>query len=388
MPFEFCLYRADDTVTPADPRWQWSMPMERKEILGAVPPHDTDHQPTVGDYFSAVVAFLDGPARKPLLGALAHQQKPSATLNPFPVRITLEKHGAFYHPARVEIATQSGTAAFAVNVALSDSGAAALRREYHTLARLGAKTTRTYLPAVYALADHKTARWPMFMAQWLDGYHEFHLSHRPDHTLGIKLWRPSGPSFLSPAQAVEIYRQAANVLTRFYDPFSFKQIFPWHMAAGDFVVGVRSHTLNLRMITARAYQPLIEGAPANSFHAILEGLLDFFLHMTLRLRLDRLDGTGPLVWAPACALEGALVGFFEAAGRLAVEDPRLEDLPLAIAYALSRLSPSQFEGRLAAICTAWTPATTETSFLVSRLKAHAKNLGEVLSPFFIDKSTR
>jgi hypothetical protein len=386
VSFEYCLYRDDDPVTPADPRWQWSLPLYRRERLGSVKSSTTGHRPTVGDYFYAVAAFLDGPARKPLFEAQAVRQSTRDDFETHPMRITLEKHGALYHPARVAIITPTGQATVVVNVALSTEGADVLAREYDTLADLNAKTARAFLPAVCAMADHKAARWPMFMAQWFTGYHEFHLSRRPDRSLSIKLWQPSGSSFLSEAQTIELYRQAAYLLTRLYDPFSTRQIFPWHMAAGDFVVAATPEALDLRLITARDYRPLIPRGRDESAQAMLEGLINFFLHLSLRLRLDRLDGTGPRAWAPASALEGIVVGFLEALQRLAELDPRLDDLPLATAYALSRLSPAKLDSQLAAIGSRWFAANAEKAFVASRLVAHTGELHTAIAPFFIDKT--
>jgi len=45
---------------------------------------------------------------------------------------------------------------------------------------------------------------------------------------------------------------------------------------------------------------------------ILEALLVFFLNMAIKMRIDRLDGVGDIVWSDDAALKGILKGFFEA----------------------------------------------------------------------------
>lgn len=361
------------------------MPMHRGQTLGQPKLQDDRGTPTVGDYFETVADFLKGPARQVMMQALP--QRRHAGDRSCRVRICLEKHGALYHPARVDVITPESTVALALNVALSAHGATALLNEVSTLNHLARKYRHAFLPTALALTDDKAVRWPMFMAQWFEGFDEFHLSPLPNQGLGIKVWHHPEPFFLSDEQSLDLYRRAAYILTRCYDPVSFEQVFPWHMAAGDFIVAAPSGSLDLRLVTARDYQPLIKGAGADTTGAVLEGLIHFFLHLTLRLRLDRLDGTGDLVWAPAWAVEGAVVGFLEA---LAETSGHLhsDDLPFALVYALSRLAQHQIENRLGAICDAWTNAAAERPFLSAQIASHAQDLQACLAPFFIDKSTQ
>ena len=45
--------------------------------------------------------------------------------------------------------------------------------------------------------------------------------------------------------------------------------------------------------------------------ALLDALLVFFLNLTIRMRLDRQDGIGEIVWADDIAIKGTLQGFLE-----------------------------------------------------------------------------
>ena len=59
-------------------------------------------------------------------------------------------------------------------------------------------------------------------------------------------------------RSIEVYRQAAFILTLYYDVETFEQIFPWHHAAGDFVVKADEGAVDVRLVTARQYAPMIE----------------------------------------------------------------------------------------------------------------------------------
>ena len=89
----------------------------------------------------------------------------------------------------------------------------------------------------------------------------------------------------------------AAILTGYFDTRSFAQIYPWHPAAGDFIARIAGDGVAVRLVAARQYGPLV-GPPDLPPE---EALLFFFLNLTLRLRVDRLDGVGEVAWAgPDC----------------------------------------------------------------------------------------
>ena len=151
----------------------------------------------------------------------------------------------------------------------------------------------------------------MFVAEWFSNFHEFHL-HR-DIVRGsnrILLWDPGRASvYLSENQCQEIYRQAARILTVCYDYNNFKQIFPWHHAAGDFVLKEDQGKVDVRLITIRGYSAVVDFFSRRKAAKLL-GLILFFLHLTIRMRIDRLDGVGQVVWAEDHCLQGTIAGFF------------------------------------------------------------------------------
>ena len=44
---------------------------------------------------------------------------------------------------------------------------------------------------------------------------------------------------------------------------------------------------------------------------MLQALLIFFLNLSIRMRLDRYDGVGDIVWADGLVVQSTLDGFFE-----------------------------------------------------------------------------
>ena len=158
----------------------------------------------------------------------------------------------------------------------------------------------------------KAAKWlHMFVAEWFSNFHEFHL-HREDVSGSnrILLWDPDRASvYLSEHQCQELYRQAAKILTVYYDYNNFKQIFPWHHAAGDFVLKEDQGKVDVRLITIRDYGAVIDFTSRKKAAKLL-GLILFFLHLTIQMRIDRLDGVGEVVWAEDHCLQGTIAGFF------------------------------------------------------------------------------
>jgi len=95
---------------------------------------------------------------------------------------------------------------------------------------------------------------------------------------------------------------------RYYNLETFEQIFPWHHAAGDFVVKVQKESIDVRLVTARQYAPMLDRSEGVSVH---EGLLFFLLNLSVRMRLDRLDGVGAVAWADDDCVDATLEGFVE-----------------------------------------------------------------------------
>jgi hypothetical protein len=183
----------------------------------------------------------------------------------------------------------------------------------------------------------------MFLGQWFDGYHEFHISIDPvDKEPKIMVWDDArGRFFLSAGQTKTLYAQASKILTAYYNLESFEQILAWHHAAGDFVVKTENEKLELRLVTVRQYAAIFENqqntqtAPGDP-QRILQALLIFFISLSIHMRLDRLDGIGEMVWSDSIAVEATLIGFLEALS-MQPDVAALPDSPLAciVAYLAS-----------------------------------------------------
>jgi hypothetical protein len=132
----------------------------------------------------------------------------------------------------------------------------------------------------------------------------------------MKLWEYGrGERLLTTKESFEIYRQAAEILTLYFDFNDFRLIYPWHHAAGDFVARIfPDNRVDVRLTTVRAYEPFLR-FDENEMPQPILSLFYFLLHLTIQMRLDRIDGIGDVVWAEDCCIDATLTGFFQALER-------------------------------------------------------------------------
>ena len=273
-----------------------------------------------GPYLGAVHYLLLRNNCRKILEALAHRLGRLVTLAEVDgIEIRTEKHGAFYHVARADVSVSGLIVSFAVNVAVSDTARAQLERDFNFLRSLTSQYNYKFLPQAYFKGagiyrePGKPRRWlHMFVAEWFRDYHEFHL-HRDqaDGSSRMLLWDLGlGSRYLSERQCVNLYRLGAKILTLYYNWNNFKQIYPWHHAAGDFVLRTKGDTVDLRLVTVRDYTAVVDFTTGKNAGKLF-ALILFFLHLTIQMRIDRLDGVGDVVWAEDYCLEGTVAGFFE-----------------------------------------------------------------------------
>jgi hypothetical protein len=275
---------------------------------------------TLEDYFGALKQFITHDDGNLLRSALKKQNPhKTATLTGLSdVLICSEKHGAFYHIARIVLIGLEQKVQFAVTTALSGSAKVSLKEEFLVLQQLAAMNP-DFLPEVYCseMVTWETSsgadEFCMVLGEWLDGYHEWHVSIDPASNMQrIQLWDyENGYRFLADAECGELLRQAAYILTCYYDRGSFCQISPWHHGAGDFVLKAEPGIFSVKLITARQYEPLVhfdaeEGADR------LVAAIHYLLNLVLRIRLDRIDGVGEPAWLESFAVHAAVAGFFAA----------------------------------------------------------------------------
>jgi hypothetical protein len=264
---------------------------------------------TLRDYFDAVLHFV-------LLyfTGTAHEN----TNVPDSVIIRSEKHGALYHVASAEVFLKEQSRKFAVSTALSDRGKACLNQEEILLKQLQKSFHLPYLPEL-CLKREVLARGElplaMLMTEWLDGYHEWH----SDCQQRICIWdRKRGNRTASEVETFQIYKEATKILALYYDISTSRQIQAWHHAAGDFVVNTEGEKVEVRLTTVRGYEPSKLFRESVQFNPVI-ALVYFFLDLSVRMRLDRVDGTGEAAWAGDSCVAAVIQGFFEALERMTIQ---------------------------------------------------------------------
>ena len=315
--FSYYLSPAKPPVNPNSALWRQPLPLSR---------HFAEKNEKIslsyGEYFSAVRTFLENDGYEIICRALTRKiQQKVKPRDLRKIRIRLEKHGEFYHPACLVVLTGGQKISVALNVAVSEIGIRLIKEEYHYLSKLNAEFSHRFLPEVYGLGEVESAggyKFRMFMGHWFEGYNEFHIARDPsDRRNKILVWDDHRERYyLSAEQSAALYRQAARILTYYYNVESFEQIFPWHHGAGDFVVKTDNVDLDLKLITVRGYTPLLGNLSDldnvdKDVELMLQALLIFFLNLSVRMRLDRYDGVGDVVWADGLAVSSTLNGFFD-----------------------------------------------------------------------------
>ena len=337
----------------------------------------------LGDYLDAITAFLLDKGGRVLATGLGNRADPGELQGIRELIIRTEKHGALYHIASAECRFARGRAKLALTSAVTRENRTRLTREFTLLRQLYPKTPDA-LPAVYSLGDHtgpnrngERAVFTIMLGQWLDDFHEWHLARAEDHTSRVRLWDyDRGYCFFDTSEETSLVRQAAAILTRHYDLESGCQIYPWHHAAGDFVVSGRKQGVLVRLITVRDYAPILS-FPADA--GPLPGLIAFFLHLTLRMRLDRMDGVGAPAWLAGHVVPATIAGFFAGLKEVLTEPSPAEVLDILKIFSIDELQ--QGCGPLLAL---YQEKDHEDAALIrSRLADHCCRVRAGLKGFFL-----
>lgn len=378
LPFPPLAFFLADERTPVPPggrRWADRIPLGRKTLVDGTSPLFLEAV-RYGDYFTAAADFLKDLGAGPLASAataVTGRPEPAGAL--CQIRIFLEKHGAFYHPARVELDFGGGAVSLALNVALTKEGVRCMKTEVPLLGMLLRRQKR-WLPRLFAAGSGKTASgqpFPMFLAEWFDGFCEFHLAGGGDRTV---IWDPaSGPRPAGENQRRELYRGIARIWADYYQLETGARIHPWHHAAGDFIARADKRGVELRLITIRGYPATVHGGGAGP-ERIFRELLAAFFDLSLRTRIDRNQGTGDLIWADDGVVEPTLIGAVEA-----LEDkPAVSGLADPPGQMLIEILAALAEAQLSAL--AWEaaqngffPGSPELDLIGRHLAAHAGRVG-------------
>jgi len=393
MPqFTYFLSNRKNPVQEDHGIWSAPIPLNRHPSA-EVSDAETGIYLSHGDYFTAVRKFLEQDGCEIVTRAVSQHVRQDITSKTIEkIRIILEKHGEFYHPARIETVLSETTLSFVLNVAVSDIGKRYADKEFRCLKQLNAQFPFSFLPMVYGRGCIYTQSEPseirMFLGEWFQGFNEFHISLDPtDEQHKIVVWDPEhGNYFLSTDQAEDLYRKAARILTGYYNVETSEHISSWHHAAGDFVLKCQPREVDVKLITVRRYGPLFEIDPGIGHkdpHAerILESLLVFFLNLAVKMRIDRLDGVGEIVWSDNIAVKGVLKGFFEGL----ISKPPVRSFPGSLAdgfrQQLSACTHADLLDLNFAMVQAYHPMAPEIPVIRQNLKQHVDDLYRAMEPF-------
>ena len=322
-----------------------------------------------------------------LAADLNYQQDPAGISEIF---IRSEKHGAFYHIASIEVTGLAKPVKLAVTTGLSEQAKNCLAHEYDIVGDLAARFSADFLPQFYSKnhvsyqSNGAKAEFLMVLGEWLDGYHEWHLSDDPaSRKQTIQLWDyQKGYYFLSDSQSYEMLRQVAYILTYYYDPDSFCQIYPWHHGAGDFVAHRDGDSIRVRLITARNYSPLID-LPLGDESSRLVAIINFLLNLTLRIRLDKLDGVGSPAWMEEIAVQASVKGFFAALNRKNTPPSSID--PADLLEVLQAFDPQEYLAMYQPLLEIYAQEDADDFALVlDELPAHVNELHRVVKELKIE----
>jgi hypothetical protein len=341
---------------------------------------------TLGDFFHTVGHFILGKAGPFLISVLSQSWGRDVTLHDIDsIIIRYEKYGTLYQIASAEVISGSWKAKFAVSVALTPTARENIKLEYNLLSYINTRTGFSYLPRAFCInsedieKDGQVDTIVLTLAEWFEGYHEWHFSKDDGGRDTIVIWdtgRGNRPA--SDQEAYTIITEASKILTLYYDVDTSERIIPWHHGAGDFIVSTSAGAVDVRLVTARGYEPFTS-ADAGETIDPARGLLLFLLELTTKMRLDKLEGVGDTTWAGGAFVTAAVEGFFQAmktkesqnqCGLIKVED-FMDSVKALSQDEIGQIIRSQLDEYQ-------TRDTSDYSVIKAHLEEHAQDLANAL----------
>jgi len=273
----------------------------------------------LGDFFHLVRLFLLDRAGPVLTSSLSRIWERDVRLQDIDnVVIRYEKYGTLYQIVSAEIISGGQKAKFAVSAALTPAAQENITFEYNLISYINTRTGLSYLPRVYCInsldieKDSHVETVALSLAEWFEGYHEWHFEKDHEGKDTIVVWNTEkGNQNTSAEEAHTIIREASRILTLYYDVESCERITPWHHGAGDFIVNTDSWKVDVKLITVRGYETFSTPDANQSVDPLL-GILFFLIELTIKMRMDKMEGMGDTIWADSRYVNAAVQGFFHA----------------------------------------------------------------------------
>jgi hypothetical protein len=367
VPSNFYYSTPNGPIPFRHPQLDEFLPTNRSEALSGAA-----SGVTYGSYLTGIEHFLA--EREGDLAQILGKYSSISSLST--VEIIAEKHGSDYHPARVNVLCGDRRTSFVANVALSERGKQRLLGDFLVLRKLAGYILPSFVPEAYfsgnvtvQSADGQVLA-EMFLAEWFDDFHEFHLKQSDEGVPALELWDfTRGCREMSRAEEDELYRQAAYIFTWYYNPETFEEIFPWHHASGDLVVRSNHDVIDVRLITVRQYASRLE-IPEDAEPDHIQPLLIFLANLTVRMRLDRFNGIGDVAFAGSHAVRACVRGFMDALRAKCAQDFCDPELIREFIRVARELSPADVAEIFSCVVGAYHEDAPDVPILLAHLPDH------------------
>ena len=144
--FKYFLSPQKDPVQKDSQVWSTPLPLNRQQAAEPLRP-ETGISISHGDYFCAAGDFLGRNRFEIVTRAASQHLCRKIQLDEIKeINICLEKHGEFYHPARIEAVLKGVSIPFVLNVAVSEAGLNCIQKEYRLLKKLDANFSFSLVP--------------------------------------------------------------------------------------------------------------------------------------------------------------------------------------------------------------------------------------------------
>jgi len=356
-------------------------------------PSDVHPFLTLENYFVAIEKFLLRNHGATLLSALQARLGSAISLDTIHrLSIRSEKHGTLYHIASVDVFTSDERVKLTVSSAVSKTAKECLRREFQIIQTLSRSHNLPYLPIVYGQGDvHSPSghgygpqeTFAMVLSDWFEGFHEWHTTiDQKNGRRRIVVWdHGTTARYLSEEAWCTLLKEASKILTLYYHPATFRQIYPWHHAAGDFVVNAQDKAIDVRLVTVREYQSIMDAFSTGPIDPLI-AIVYFFLNLTVRMRLDRLDGVKDVVWIGDTAVSATVEGFFEAIGHMVRQGKFTLCTVEALVSLLRAFAPEELKGLYQSLSVLYEEGDPEEYALIrTQLDRHVSAVWTALRAF-------